>query len=331
MATYQGEKFLEEALESVAANLNDIRLHNIEISIQLLIVDDGSTDKTHSIIQEFSKKYRTQLEITYIKQENCGQAQSFENSLDYINGELILLLDSDDRFLPEKVRKVLEMLKLCPDCGMITHPQWVIDKNGHRTGKVQPRSARLSRGDVSQIAQKTARIIAPASSGLGFKTSLFKSIHPSPVSGLKPCTSPDLYLALAASLKAPICTITQPLSEYRKHENGKYFTRLSSYEGIAAQIEFQNRLKKHLNLKEPEKTNSFFSRMEFIHHKMTGKEIFFPAASQWFCLMRTTLKEKNFKIHHRVAFGAFWTLAFLAPKPISWKMWQKYLSIQSGL
>jgi glycosyltransferase involved in cell wall biosynthesis len=331
MATYQGEKYLEEALNSILSNILDLKMNNIDIKVQLLIVDDGSTDNTANIVQRFVKDHANELETCYIKQENCGQAKSFENATNPIKGSLVLLLDSDDKFLPHKLRRVINASQENPTCGMITHPQLVIDKNGTRTGKVQPRSAQLSNGDVREIAQETARIIAPASSGLCFKTSVFKSIHPSPASGLRPCTSADLYLALAAAIKSPICAIQEPLSEYRKHENGKYFKRLSTLQGIKTQIEFQKKLETHLHLKNPSETNSFFARMKFIDSKMMENKSMFSAIPEWTSLMKITFKERNFKFYYKIAFIVFWTMAFLAPKKICWKMWQKYLKIQSGL
>ena len=80
---YNGEKYLNETLESV--------LNQSYNNLEVIVVDDGSTDKTASII----KKYKT---IKYIYQENEGTASAFNNGIDNATGQYLAFLGADRKY-----------------------------------------------------------------------------------------------------------------------------------------------------------------------------------------------------------------------------------------
>ena len=84
---YNSEKYLNKCIDSIINQ--SIGIDNIE----LIIVNDGSTDKSQNIIEKYINKYKN---IKYIFQENSGQAVARNKGLKYAKGEYISFVDSDD-------------------------------------------------------------------------------------------------------------------------------------------------------------------------------------------------------------------------------------------
>ena len=89
--TYNRGYIISHALQSCAAS----RFKDFEV----IIVDDGSTDETESIVHEWQQK--SLFTLTYIKQKNLGKPSAFNRAVELANGLLFLTLDSDDKLLPD--------------------------------------------------------------------------------------------------------------------------------------------------------------------------------------------------------------------------------------
>ncbi len=72
-------------------------------NFEWLIVNDGSTDESGKLIQDFIAENPT-LNIRYVEQENCGKHQSWNKAVDLANGELFVPADADDYFLPHTLQ-----------------------------------------------------------------------------------------------------------------------------------------------------------------------------------------------------------------------------------
>lgn len=83
---YNAEKYLRETLDS----LMNQQYKNIEI----IIINDGSTDGTQEIIDEYSARYPENIRA--YKQENCGQSATRNKALEYVTGKYIAFVDADD-------------------------------------------------------------------------------------------------------------------------------------------------------------------------------------------------------------------------------------------
>ncbi len=75
---------------------------------ELIIVDDGSTDNTSELIENYSVRDNR---IRYIYQENAERSAARNNGIDHAQGEFICFLDSDDYYLPNRLRNLSEYLK----------------------------------------------------------------------------------------------------------------------------------------------------------------------------------------------------------------------------
>lgn len=94
---YNGEKFVAASIESV--------LKQTYCPIEIIVINDGSTDGTKEVLNQFNGK------IVVIQQKNAGQADARNKGLTIAKGKYIALLDSDDLFVSEKIEKQISILK----------------------------------------------------------------------------------------------------------------------------------------------------------------------------------------------------------------------------
>lgn len=109
MATYNGEKYIKQQIDSI--------LNQLRPSDELVISDDGSTDKTLSIISAYNdNRIRLLSHIhplcsaKYYK-TNTYVTSNFENALNHCKGDYIFLADQDDIWAEGKVEKMVKILK----------------------------------------------------------------------------------------------------------------------------------------------------------------------------------------------------------------------------
>ena len=118
---YNIEQYVAFAVKSV---LDQTYSH-----FELLIVDDGSCDRSLEICQQF-----TDSRIRVIHQENRGLAGARNTGIRAAKGELIALLDGDDCWLPEKLEKHVAHLERSPQVGISFSCSEFIDEAGKRLG-----------------------------------------------------------------------------------------------------------------------------------------------------------------------------------------------------
>ena len=99
MATYNGEKYLKEQIESI--------LNQTYKSIRLVISDDCSKDRTKEILKQYEHDNR--IEVHY-HDKNQGYIKNFEYLIKQVKNNIYMLSDQDDVWLPEKVKKSYETL-----------------------------------------------------------------------------------------------------------------------------------------------------------------------------------------------------------------------------
>ena len=102
MATYNGEKYLGEQIDSILAQ----SYHDWH----LFIHDDGSTDKTQDIIKEFITRFPNKITLLDYPSQH-GACMNFLSILDYINAKYYMFCDQDDVWLPEKIEKKYTKLR----------------------------------------------------------------------------------------------------------------------------------------------------------------------------------------------------------------------------
>lgn len=118
--TYNTGEFISQAIRSV--------LYQTHKNFELIIINDGSTDNTKTIVEAFDDS-----RIKYFENEkNEGIVYSRNKGLELAKGEYIGMLDADDIAYPEKFEKQIDFLEKNNDFGMIGSRVKFIDKNGKK-------------------------------------------------------------------------------------------------------------------------------------------------------------------------------------------------------
>lgn len=120
IATYNQAKYLGYTIESV--------LNQTYPNIELIVVDDGSTDSTPEVAARFGGR------IAYIRQANTERGAARNRGLAEARGEFIAFLDSDDIWLPDKIKNEVEYLQQHPDLGFVYSDREYIDADGRYIG-----------------------------------------------------------------------------------------------------------------------------------------------------------------------------------------------------
>lgn len=105
---YNAEAFIDTSIRSV--------WEQDYPSVELIVVDDGSTDNSVGRIQAWEERFLQKgFILKYLHQSNQGQAAATSYGLKYVTGQYLSLLDADDVFLPDSISKRVEFLETNPD------------------------------------------------------------------------------------------------------------------------------------------------------------------------------------------------------------------------
>jgi glycosyltransferase involved in cell wall biosynthesis len=118
--TYNSGAFLREAIQSV--------LSQTYVDFEVVVVDDGSTDNTESVVHSFGDQVR------YVKQQNQGAGAARNQGIKRSQGEYVAFLDADDLWLPGKLREQIPLLDRDPELGLV-YSDWAVVPE---QGEVQP-------------------------------------------------------------------------------------------------------------------------------------------------------------------------------------------------
>lgn len=122
---HNGEAYLAQAVESVLAQAHR--------DLELLIVDDGSTDATASIIRRYAD---ADPRVRCLTQQNRGVAAAGNRGLEEAHAAWVARLDADDVFLPGKLERQIAFLARYPDARIVGTLAWFINRAGKPLGLV---------------------------------------------------------------------------------------------------------------------------------------------------------------------------------------------------
>ena len=191
---YNGEAFLKEAIESALAQ----SYHRVEV----IVVDDGSTDSSSEIAQKLPGRY--------IRQPNRGLTASRNLGVRESKGSYIVFLDADDRLRPEGIETGLRVLAERPEYAMAVGDHLFVSKDGSHLADSRKDclatshyEALLRSNFIEMISSVLFRRCVLDEVG-GFDT------------GLRVAEDYELYLRIARDY--PICCHSTVVAEYRMHQ-----------------------------------------------------------------------------------------------------------------
>lgn len=126
LPVYQGERFLETALESIAAQDAEL-LSRIEV----IAVDDGSTDTSPSILQSWSSRIPLRIQT---RNGGSNWMAATNAGLQAATGEWVCFLHQDDAWHPDRLEKLSQAIKKFPAASFFSHSAQFIDERGSGLG-----------------------------------------------------------------------------------------------------------------------------------------------------------------------------------------------------
>lgn len=204
MATYNGERYITTQIESI--------LNQSYLNLELIVVDDASTDKTKSILQELAIRDK-RIKIV-LSSKNIGFVANFERGLKLAEGEFIALSDQDDVFRNDKIQVMVNALKnnevdlVISDVKLIDEKDVVISESMWKPQYRNPNDRHPFRRIIhSNYATGCSMMI---------KRKLLKYALPFPNN----CMVHDWWLAVVASSSnsGGIMQIYDTLTSYRQHD-----------------------------------------------------------------------------------------------------------------
>lgn len=207
ITNYNYGRFLEDAIKSA--------LNQTYKLTEVIVVDDGSTDNSKEIIENYDGK------IIPVLKDHTGHVSAWNAGIVKSRGDIICFLDSDDIFFPNKVEKVIKVFEKHTHIGWCFHYLNNVDSSGASLGThgeiyEEPPSGLINLQDAIYEGKVRLPYYAPPTSGLCFKRSILSAMSPLPE-----CIriSDDYFLKLAAFYLSSGYHISEKLGIRRFHEN----------------------------------------------------------------------------------------------------------------
>lgn len=176
--------------------------------LEIIVIDDGSTDNTQSLLCDYSGK------VTYIYKENGGVSSARNIGIQNSTGDLIAFLDSDDTWVENKIEKQVEWFRQNPEYGMVLTDVFYVDSSVSIIEKTNRRSSLPINGFILDDVLLQPSLIP---SSVLVRRAVFDEVGFFDES-LK--TAEDLDLHLRVAEKHKIGLIEQPLVYFLRGEEG---------------------------------------------------------------------------------------------------------------
>jgi len=230
MATYNGEKYILQQLNSILSQLS--------YGDEVIIVDDCSKDNTSSVINSLQDK-RIKL-VSNVS--NLGVKKSFERGLNLATNELIFLSDQDDIWLPNKVTTILQKFAEDYELVMVYGDAVVIDENNRQTNNSFLQIIGGNRVGIINTFIKNTHLGCT----MALRKKMLNYILPIPQN----IPMHDSWIGILCQIYGKSLYIDEPLMHYRRHScNASKTTRESLYQVITWRVKLFFALIKQIIIK----------------------------------------------------------------------------------
>jgi glycosyltransferase involved in cell wall biosynthesis len=215
--TYNHERFIEEAIQSVLSQ--DFPASDREI----LVVDDGSTDRTPEILAKFASQVRV------LRKSNGGQASAFNHGIPECRGEVIALLDGDDWWAPDKLTRVTNVMAANQEIGFVGHGIITVLPDGSRRTDVLRDGFNFQANDLPGAQLFRRRGAFMGTSRMTVRRTLAQRILPIPT---EIRIQADEYIYTLASVLMPVRILPEALTCYRVHADNGFLLLIADPEKL---------------------------------------------------------------------------------------------------
>ena len=199
--------------------------------IEVVVVDDGSSDESCDVIASFGER------VIAIEKANGGQASAVNAGFAMSRGDILMFLDSDDFLAARAARCVADTFRQSPELSKVHFRLTVVDESAAATGRVlPPRRLRLPSGDLRDALAGARTYVTPPMSGNAYRRSAIAQQIPIPEQTYR--KGADEWLICTAPLFGPVAAIDEELGSYRIHSaNVTKRNELADGERFAAHVE----------------------------------------------------------------------------------------------
>lgn len=214
MATHRGERFLERQLASIEEQTRR--------PDALVVSDDASDDRTVDILRRFAAEAGFPVHVL-ANADRLGVSGNYERAIVACDGDLVVLADQDDVWLPHKLATLERTFEASPETGYAFSDAHLIDERGRRTGGrlwqmagFDP--AQQARMRVDPFGQVMGRSIVSGCT-LAFRSQWRELLVPFPAERTAAATRVlhDRWASIVLPLVSDVAVIDDPLIEYRIH------------------------------------------------------------------------------------------------------------------
>jgi glycosyltransferase involved in cell wall biosynthesis len=214
MCTYNGASFLEPQLESIRRQERP--------PDELIISDDRSTDGTVALLHAFAETAPFPVRIS-VTEGHLGSTRNYERAIERCEGDVIVLCDQDDVWLPHKLLVMEETFSRRTTLGLAFSDAYLIDSTGRRSGDrlwdisgfTRAQRKRMRRDPFGQVMSRS--IVSGCT--LAFRTEHRPRLIPFPPeqAARRMRLIHDRWISIMVAATSEVALIDEPLVEYRIH------------------------------------------------------------------------------------------------------------------
>lgn len=201
---YNYDRFLAQAIDSA--------LNQTYPNIEVIVVDDGSTDNSRNVITQYGDR------ILPILQENGKQGKALNNGFAHSRGDIILFLDSDDYLFSQAIACIVDIWQ--SKLTKVHYRLTVVDTDQQPLGfSYPPIGQTLANGQVWQKLLQTSGYTSTPMSGNAYSRKTLQQVFPIPD---EYTLTADDYLLISTPFYGEVMGIEEPLGAYRIHTNNQW-------------------------------------------------------------------------------------------------------------
>jgi hypothetical protein len=204
IAAYNYEQYVGEAIQSVLDQGYPLEL------LQVVVVDDGSTDRTAAVVRGYSERHPDVVRL--VQQVNSGPEAAVSRGMAETTGEVLAFLDADDAWMPGKLLGQVAVLQDRPEVGLVFGDMQPVDGDGNPLDRPlilhampplnRRKAAQILAGNIASTSAIVARrsVISPMPQGI-------------PIA--------DWWFTLEAAVVSEVAWTAAPVVRYRIHGSGR--------------------------------------------------------------------------------------------------------------
>ena len=215
MPTYNGSQYIAEAIESA--------INQTYKDLEIIVVDDGSTDNTKEIVHGYIEKDKR---IKYFYKPNGGVASACNFGIDKAQGDYIAYFEHDDISYPQRLEKQIEILEKRKEISFVYSPLEVFNENSEKTDIIESSCEELlEKGLFFKYLLSSSLCANP---GIMFRKEITKTIRYDET--LPRGLGHDYLFFLQASQSTLFYKIKTPLVKWRRGHNNLSENHLDTFE-----------------------------------------------------------------------------------------------------